>query len=186
MIRLGTLFRRREHVRTAERLYARIVTQARTPAFYLDLGVPDTLDGRFEMVALHAFLVIRRLSGGSDPAAQVAQALFDAMFADMDRSLREMGVGDLGVGRRVKKMASAFLGRSAAYEAGLAPGEDGLAAALRRNVYGTVSASEKEVAALTAYVRAQAARLEAQVVRDLLSGQLEFGAPPRDGAEGVK
>ena len=63
---------------------------------------------------------------------------------------------------------------------------DGLAAALRRNVYGTVSASEKEVAALTAYVRAQAARLEAQVVRGLLSGQLEFGAPPRDGAEGVK
>ena len=186
MIRLATLFRRREHVRTAADLYARIVAQARSPAFYLDLGVPDTVDGRFEMVALHAFLVIRRLTGGSEPAARVAQALFDAMFADMDRSLREMGVGDLGVGRRVKKMVSAFLGRSAAYEAGLASGEDSLAAALRRNVYGTVTTSEKEVAALTAYVRAQAARLEVQVVGDLLSGRLEFGAPPGDGAEGAK
>ena len=186
MIRLGSLFQRREHVRTAADLYARIVGQARCPAFYLDLGVPDTVDGRFEMVALHAFLVIRRLTGASEGAARVAQALFDAMFADMDRSLREMGVGDLGVGRRVKKMVSAFLGRSAAYEAGLASGEDGLAAALRRNVYGTVTAGEKEVAALTAYVRAQATRLEAQVVADLLSGRLEFGAPPGDGEEGAK
>ena len=186
MTRLGKLFQRREHVRAAADLYTDIVAQARSPAFYRNLGVPDTLDGRFEMVALHAFLVIRRLTGVSEPAARVTQALFDAMFADMDRSLREMGVGDLGVARRVKKMVSGFLGRSAAYESGLASGDEGLAAALRRNAYGTVSAGEEDIAALTAYVRAQATRLESQAVADLLGGRLEFGAPPGDGEDGAR
>jgi cytochrome b pre-mRNA-processing protein 3 len=136
---LSRLVHRRDSAHTAEILYARIVARAREPAFYRDHGVPDTVEGRFEMIALHAFLVLHRLkeskaADGPDEGA-LGQALFDLMFADMDRSLREMGVGDLGVGRRVKAMAQAFYGRIAAYEGGLAGGDGALAVALERNVF---------------------------------------------------
>ncbi len=130
------------------------------------------------MVALHAFIVVHRLKGRGDVAGRLAQAVFDTMFADMDRALREMGVGDLGVGKRVKKMVSAFLGRSAAYEEGLGSAEDILNAALLRNVYGTVSVREKNAAALSGYLRREVARLETLRLDDLLAGRLEFGAPP--------
>ena len=169
---------RRADARLAADLYARIVTQARRPGFYLDLGIPDTVDGRFELVALHAFLVIRRLKGEGDAAGRLAQALFDTMFADMDRALRQMGVGDLGVGKRVKKMVSGFLGRSAAYEAGLESGDASLDAALRRNVYGTVDASDRDAARLSGYMRREAARLDSLDLDQVLAGGLEFGAPP--------
>ena len=185
MIRLGWSPRRREHKRIAANLYGRIVAQARRPAFYLGLGVPDTVDGRFEMVALHTFLVIRHLKGEGDADGRLAQALFDTMVADLDRGLREMGVGDLGVGKRVKKMVSAFFGRAAAYEAGLESGDASLGAALRRNVYGTVAASDDDAAALTAYVRGEAARLDARPVGDTLGGRVDFGDPPGVGAEGA-
>src|SRR5579885_2019728 len=100
----------------AAALYRAVVAQARAPAFYVAYGVPDTLDGRFDLIALHMFLVLHRLKSDTD-ASTVSQALFDIMFDDMDRSLREMGVGDLGVGRRVRAMAEALYGRMAAYEA---------------------------------------------------------------------
>ena len=123
----------------AHRLYMAVVTRARDPLFYRELGVPDSLDGRFEMIALHAFLVMRRLKREGRAGAALSQALHDIMFADMDQSLRELGVGDLSVGRKVKAMARGLYGRIAAYEAGLAEGGDRLVAAIRRNVYGTVS-----------------------------------------------
>ena len=111
----------------AAALYRSVVEKARFPRFYSGAGVPDTLDGRFELIALHAFMVLRRLQGRSGTNRQsLAQALFDTMFADMDRSLREMGAGDLGVGRRVKFMASSFLGRVKAYEGGLDNGDEAL------------------------------------------------------------
>ena len=185
-MRLGWTRRRRERARVAADLYAQIVAQARRPAFYLWFGVPDTVDGRFEMIVLHAFTVIRVLKGEGDDAERMAQALFDRMVADMDRSLREMGVGDLGVGKRVKKMVSAFFGRSVAYETGLGSGDASLSEALRRNVYGTVTANEKDIAALAAYVRGQAARIEGQAARDVLNGAVAFAAPPRDDAAGAK
>ncbi len=181
-MRLGWSRRRRQDTRTAEDLYRRIVTQARQPGFYRALGVPDTVDGRFEMVTLHAFLVIRRLKGEGEAGHGLAQAVFDTMFGDMDRALREMGAGDLGVGKRVKKMVSAFLGRTAAYDAGLGAGEETLIAALRRNVYGTVPASDAHAATLSGYLRREAAGLEAQDPRRLLAGRVEFGAPPEAGA----
>ena len=135
------------------------------------------------MVALHAFLVIHRLTGEGDAAVRLAQAIFDTMFADMDRALREMGVGDLSVSKRVKKMVSAFLGRSAAYDAGLGSGEEvSLTTALRRNVYGTVTASDEDTATLCQYVRREAAGLATQPLAQLLAGRLEFGAPPEAGA----
>ncbi len=97
------LFRRTRRRDSAVALYDIIVAQSRMPGFYLHCGVPDTVDGRFDMIALHAFIVLRRLK---DRRRDTAQELLEAMFDDMDRSLREMGAGDLGVGRRVKTMAT--------------------------------------------------------------------------------
>jgi cytochrome b pre-mRNA-processing protein 3 len=156
----------------ARRLYAHLVAQARAPEFYRELGVPDSLDGRFEMLALHVFLTLRRLKrSGHEP---LAQALFDTMFTDMDRSLREIGVGDLSVGKRVKDMAKALYGRIAAYEAGLAERDDAaLVKALERNLFGTVAApSAAAVAALARYLRQAAERLEAAAPAELAA------APP--------
>ena len=102
-----------------EALYAALVQKARDPKFYTDLAVPDTVDGRFDMVVIHAMLVMRRLRETPAEVHTTGQRLFDLMFTDMDRSLREMGVGDLSVGTHVRKMAKAFYGRAAAYEAGL-------------------------------------------------------------------
>lgn len=166
---LASLFNRKS--RTAvQALYGAIVAAARNPAFYGEWGVPDTLDGRFELIALHAFLAIRRLRQSGDNAA-FAQALFDTMFADLDRNLREMGVGDLSVGRQVKTMAKAFYGRVVAYERGLA-GSDNLDDALRRNLFGTVVPDAKQIAAAAAYVRRQAQALDAAPVDSLLAGEL--------------
>jgi cytochrome b pre-mRNA-processing protein 3 len=130
------LFRRKSHERTGFALYAAAVDAAREPAFYTALGVPDSLDGRFDLIGAHVFLLIDRLRAEPEPGPAVAQAVFDAMFADMDFNLREMGVGDMTVGKRVKQMWEAFNGRAKAYEAALAA-DDGpaLAAALARNVW---------------------------------------------------
>jgi cytochrome b pre-mRNA-processing protein 3 len=161
-------------------LYRAAVEQARQPVFYAAYGVPDTLDGRFELIALHMFFILHRLKIDDPAAQQLSQELFDTMFGDMDRSLREMGVADLGVGRRVRAMAEALYGRMAAYEAGLA--DDGvLAAALRRNLYGTVRDTEPPPAALAAvggYVRAAVRELAAQPLQRLMAGDVMFPAVP--------
>lgn len=162
---------------SARQLYDAAVQQARRPVFYTDLGVPDSLDGRFELIALHVYLVLRRLKDGQAEARGLAQALFDAMFADMDNSLREMGAGDVGVGPRVKRMAQGFYGRIAAYDAGLAGSDGELAQALRRNLYGTVAEPEAAaVTAMTAYVRRAAASLRGQSLSDLSRGRVTFAA----------
>jgi cytochrome b pre-mRNA-processing protein 3 len=164
---------------TVDAAYARIVARAREPSFYTGWGVPDTLDGRFELLALHAFLVLHRLRGQGDEAADFAQALFDTLFADMDRGLREMGVGDLGVGRRVKDMAKAFYGRITVYAQGLHD-EKTLVAGLRRNLFGTVEPTEQVLASAAAYLRRQAAALQAQPLARLLAGEVDF-APMEGG-----
>lgn len=164
----------------AESLYATVVAQARRPEFYAAWDVPDTVDGRFDMIALHMFLVLHRLKQDGAAAAETSQALFDAMFADMDRSLREMGAGDLGVGRRVRAMAEGLYGRIAAYEAGLAADDVALAAALRRNVFGTVPDPGPPVRAMSAlcgYLRAAASALARQDARQIVKGRVEFPAP---------
>jgi len=163
--------------------YRAIVSQARQPAFYAAYGVPDSVDGRFEMIALHMFAVLHRLK--PEPAAAgFSQDLFDIMFADMDRSLREMGVGDLGVGRRIKAMAQGLYGRMAAYEAGLAAGDDELAAALRRNVYGTVDDAAVAAAllpSLCGYVRALVRHMAGETAEQLMAGHVTFPAVPVPG-----
>jgi cytochrome b pre-mRNA-processing protein 3 len=153
----------------AEAMYASIVSQARRPEFYAGLGVPDTLDGRFELLALHTFLVLRRLKAHGQ-AGEAGQALVDLFIQDMDASLRELGAGDLGVGRKVKAMAQALYGRISAYEAGLAGSADALEAALRRNLFGTAPEPGPQpaaVAALAGYVRGES-----------LGAGAAFGPPP--------
>lgn len=167
--------RARRQREAAAALYSAVVAQARDPVFYRELGVPDSLDGRFEALALHAFLLLSRLKAEGAAAADLAQALFDTFFEDMDRSLREMGAGDLGVGRRVKAMAQGFYGRIRAYEQGLAGGETALADALRRNLWGTVAApADAHVVAISRYLRRQRAVLATQPLTELTAGHIAF------------
>jgi cytochrome b pre-mRNA-processing protein 3 len=161
----------------ADLAYRRVVEQARQAVFFTDYGVPDTLDGRFELICLHAFLYLHRLKGDRPQANQFCQSLFDRMFADFDRSLREMGVGDLGVGTQVKRMARAFYGRVLSYEAGLAGDDPLLAAALVRNIFGTISARQSIADAMAAYVRGAVSELRSQRAEDLLAGNVWFATP---------
>jgi len=177
------MFRRRRDTDTARRLYVRIVAQAREPAFYARLGVADTVDGRFDMVALHAFLVLRRLKRDRAQSARLAQSLFDVFFADMDQNLRALGVGDLSVGRTVKGMAKLFYGRVSAYDAGLIAGEHVLADALARNLYRGAGAEKRAVEAMVGYVRREADALERQPLDLLLGGDVTFGRPPLAGED---
>jgi len=174
--------RSRAELEPAQQLYARIVGQARHPSFYESSGVPDTADGRFDMVALHAFLVLRRLRRDPQSTKSVAQDLFDVMFADMDENLREMGVGDLGVGRRVKGMAKGFYGRIGAYDAGLDDaGDDALRAALTRNLFRGTTPDARHLDALTAYVRRADKHLAALPVAGLCRGEVTFPPPVSPG-----
>ena len=168
-----------------ERLYEEIVAQARRPWLYGAAGVPDTLDGRFDMIVLHAYLIFDRLRQADERAKALAQAVFDEMFKDMDRSLREMGASDLAVGPKVRRMAEVFYGRSRAYSEALQqPGEagrQGLIAALARNVF--AGHDEGQAAALAAaladYVLAEQRALADRPVERLLSGEAGFTPMPR-------
>ena len=118
---------------TIEAIYGMIVAQAREPVFYRVFNVPDTVNGRFDMVVLHLWAVLRQMRK-SDGGEIASQALFDHFCSDMDANLREMGVGDLTVPKRMQAFGEAFYGRSAAYDMALASGRDDLAAALGRNI----------------------------------------------------
>ncbi len=175
---MGSFFGRPPGAEAATALYEAVVAQAHQPAFYLRCGLPDSLDGRFEMIALHSFILLRRLRALGKAADEVAQVFVDTLVLDLDRSLREMGVGDLGVGKRVKRMAAGFHGRITAYDQGLASGPEELEAALRRNVFGTTSPEPWQVSAMAAYLRRE---VEAQPDAGLLAGKLSFGPPPEQG-----
>ena len=162
----------------ADIAYRRVVEQARQRVFFSDYGVPDTLDGRFELICLHAFVYLHRLKADRPQSSPFCQSFFDRMFADFDRSLREMGVGDLSVGKHVKRMARAFYGRILSYEAGLAGDDLVLAAALARNVFGTVSDPQSAAGDLAPYVRCVVRALQTQSAADLLAGDISFEVPP--------
>jgi len=171
-----SFFRRKPHRAEATAIYNRLAIQSRAPAFYRDLGVPDTLDGRFDMAVLHAFLLMHRLQNESSGPA-INQAIFDAMFEHFDLTLREMGVQDLGVGRRIKQMADAFNGRTAAYRQALAAGDEGaLAGALRRNIYGQAAPSPAQIDQLVAYVVGANLSLADQQTTALLRAQIGLPA----------
>jgi len=171
-------FRRKPHERAGFALYTAAVGAARDPAVFGGLGVPDSLDGRFDLVGLHVALLIRRLHRDADKRGPaLAQSVFDAMFADMDINLREMGVSDLSVGRRVRTMWEAFHGRAKAYETALGAGDgQALAAALERNVWRREAEPSAEALRLAAHVEAVAAALDGQPLAALLRGEVAFPA----------
>jgi len=166
-------FRRDATADRAHDIYVALVNQARRPEFYAPGGVPDSVDGRFELILLHATLVIRRLNAAGPDGKVLAQAVFDALFGDMDRNLRDMGIADIRVGRRVKNLATAFYGRAKAYEEGMAAGQEALAEAIRRNLLDGPAA-----AAMAAYVLREAAHLAGQSDAQMIEGLPVFGPPP--------
>ena len=169
--------------RSADALYIRAVEQARQKNFYTDMGVPDTVDGRFDMIALHVFLILRRLKQDYARSQATAQALFDTMFTDMDRGLRELGAGDLGVGRRVKVMAKAFYGRVAAYDQGLMSADGKLNEAVLRNIFRDEGDERDRAHLITSYMREQADALDHQSVDALLEGEVLFATPATSNDE---
>lgn len=132
---------RQQARRTIEAIYGMIVTQARRPEFYAAGGVPDTVDGRFDLLLLHLWIVLRRLRTRPD-GANLSQRLFDQFCSDMDDNLREMGVGDTTVPKRMRSFGEAFYGRIAAYDAATEAGGDALAVALARNIFNREAADE--------------------------------------------
>ncbi len=168
------LFGRKRHERAGFELYTQAVRAAREPYFYAELGVPDTMDGRFDMIGLFVFLLIHRLHTESEQGAGLAQALFDAMFSDMDHALRELGVSDMSVGRRVRAMWEALNGRSHAYAAALDAGDRaGLAEAIGRNVWRGADPGPG-AQALAGVALGQHLQLASQKLDDMLKGQVEF------------
>lgn len=153
--------KRRARRLEADRVYTRVAQAALNPVLFQDFGVPDTLDGRFDITSLFMILAMRDMDKKS------SQALFDRFFVGVDRSLREMGIGDLSVPRHMKRMMSAFNGRREAYESALASGNAlMLAEAIRRNVYGTVPGiSPETVRMLADYVQGQAVGAVSDIVR---------------------
>jgi len=174
---LGNLFRGRPEKAAGRRLYAAAVAQARLPGFYADCGVPDTPTGRFDLIVLHGFLLMRRLK--SEPEGRpLAQSFCDAVVEDVDRNLREMGVGDLSVGKKVKKLMEGFYGRLGAYEEALNGDDAQLTSTLQRNIYGVATPTAAQMAAVADYVRLEAARLPGQSIEQLGSGNAGFGPAP--------
>jgi cytochrome b pre-mRNA-processing protein 3 len=169
--------------RTIDALYGAIVAQAREPRFYAEMGVPDTVSGRFDMVLLHVVLVLRRLRQGEAKERALAQSLFDAFCRDMDHNLREMGISDQGLPRHMQRVGEAFYGRARAYESALddGAGEGALAQALARNVYPD-TADEPSAVALAQYVRKVDEVLGTQPLAALSDGIISFPDPGLRGA----
>ncbi len=176
-------------------LYGEIVAQARQETFYADYGVPDSLDGRFNMIVLHCFLLFYRLKNENDSEREISQAVFDLFRLDMDRSLRELGVGDTSVPKRMKKMMQVFYGRTQAYDkaAEVEESDSAMADALQRNILSyneTLFEGEEEEAPqgnttqiadkathLAQYVSAAIDHLRLQRAENIASGTIKFPKP---------
>jgi cytochrome b pre-mRNA-processing protein 3 len=161
----------------ARALYVTIVSQAREPAFYEVLSVPDTPEGRYDMVALHTYMVLKRLQSDATIDTELSQALFDIMFADMDQNLRELSIGDTGVAKRIKKMAEGFYGRAAAYDTAL-DANDGdimLKDAINRNIFRNVQSTEQGLVGMAQYLRQELTGLQDQGREAIVGGTIEFG-----------
>src|SRR5882757_7838115 len=139
---------------TIKALYGAIVAQARVPVFYRDYDVPDTVNGRFDMVVLHLALFLDRMEAGTEPMRALGQAVFDRFCGEMDGHFREAGISDLKVPKEMQQMAEAFYGRRSVYrEAMAARGNDALEAALTRNLYPEQPGATVGAARLAAYMR---------------------------------
>ncbi len=159
-------------------IYSSIVEQARRPEFYTGLDVPDTIDGRFDLIVLHAGLYLPRLKAVKGQGKALSQAMFDQMFANLEFNLREMGAGDMSVPKRMKDMVAAFYGRVGSYDDALRAGNMvALRAALQRNVYRDAPVDPARVDALASYVRAASEALHAAGDDVIVAGAFEWPAP---------
>ena len=174
---LNRLFRRGPARDAGEAMYAALVSQARDARLYEALGAPDTVEGRFEVYTLHLVLLIDRLNAEGAGSKPVSQALFDAYVKALDAALREMGVGDLSVGKKMRKLGEAFFGRVKSSQAAFAalPDTAPLCEFLARTVYAGIEAPP--VLALADYLLGQRAHLAAQPVERLLAGRVDWRAP---------
>jgi cytochrome b pre-mRNA-processing protein 3 len=170
-------FRRKATSDTIGVLYGAIVAQARAPAFYGDdYGVPDTVEGRLDLLILHVALFFRRTREEGDALRELGQEAFDRFCRDMDHNLREIGISDTTLAKKMQKIGEAFYGRAAAYDKALSAADDAaLAAALERNVFGTHMAPA--AVRLARYVRAVADGLSRQAAADLTAGTVRFPDP---------
>ncbi len=169
---ISPFFRRSTRPGTISALYGAIVAQARLPAFYRDYGVPDTVEGRFELIVLHLALVLDRLA--AQPQLRgLGQGVFDQFCQDMDNNLREMGVGDFAVPKHMRRVGEAFYGRAQVYRAASGSADvQALAHALARNIYG--GTETKRAYRLAAYTREAAQRLKALDEAGFVTGSITF------------
>jgi cytochrome b pre-mRNA-processing protein 3 len=172
---LPRFWRTPKPAKVSQRLYDAIVSRARQPVFHTIFAVPDTLDGRFDVLTLHAFAVMDALKSLGPAGGATGTELASLIFAGFDDALRQLGVSDFGMGRRIKAMADAFYGRLEAY--GAASDETELAAAMLRNVYRGDENHRGETAALAHYIFAVRHNLRNQA-GFLLEGQADFGPLP--------
>jgi len=161
--------------RIAAELYSDVVAAARTPAFYADLGVPDTIEGRYEMIVLHVVLLLRRLRRPEAGQKRLAQALVDFMAADLDRSIRELGVGDMSVGKFMKRLGEGLYGRAAAYNKALDDRDlRALEAAALRNIFDGDDPGERILALIAYYVLSQHDHLAGEPIEPVAAGHVAF------------
>lgn len=170
---LDRLFRPRPAKAAGGELYLKAAAQARQPALYLAMRTPDTREGRFELYTLHVVLVIQRLKGQGEQAAETSQGVFDAYVQGLDDAFRELGVGDLSVGKKVKKLGQAFYGRLRAYDTAFAalPCRKELEAVIARTI-----GEDADTAALADYVLTARDHLAAQPLDQLLTGDVTWPA----------
>lgn len=167
------LFRKNPAPDAVYAVYTAIVAQSRQPVFYAEWGVPDTVTGRFDMISLHLALVFRRLRNEKKVGIEFGQALFDLFFKDMDRSLREMGAGDLSVPKKVRKMTEIFYALLTGVNEAIDRGDRaGVEVVLRRNVFGESEAGRADE--LAAYLFAQADSLAKQALEAIAGGRIDM------------
>jgi cytochrome b pre-mRNA-processing protein 3 len=164
----------------------KVVEAARAPGFYRDLDVPDSIEGRYEMIVLHVVLLLRRLRMDPSRQARLSQALVDYMAADFDRSIREIGVGDMSVGKFMKRLGEGLYGRAAAYDMALdARDSAALEIALIRNVFDGESPGDRIIAIFAGYVVSQLDHMNAQPIEDIAVGNIDF-LPLADAENGTE
>lgn len=165
---LQRLFQPRAARQSGAKLYEAVTRQARKPEFYVELGVPDSVEGRFELYSLHVVLLLHRLKGQGAQASEVSQALFDAYIRSLDDALRDLGVGDLSVGKKMRKLGEAFYGRVKSYESTLTDGDVILRDLVARTLY--ADNAEGAVDAMVAYIHASESSLGNQALSDIIEG----------------
>lgn len=172
-------FRKKRERGPVHSIYSAIVAQSRHPHFYRDWGVPDTVTGRFDMISLHLVILFRRLRTGTEEARAFSQEVLDLFFSDMDRSLRVLGVGDLSVGRKVRRMSEVFFGLLTSLDRAAAESDPGaLEAVLARNIYAGVEGGSP--AALASYFRETDQQMAKQPLPVIIAGSLQFNDFPGD------